>query len=164
MNHRPTATPRWIPSRLAAILLISSCAAVLPAAAPAAPLGWSVSGGWYSDGIEDFFLGAGARVSLGGITVSPNAEWIFVESGSAYTLNVDGTLPVLPLGVASVYVGGGLGLFTIDPEGGDSDTETGINVIAGAGLNAVPLKPFAQFKYVFLDGDDPMAFSIGARF
>ena len=147
-------------------LALSACALLLvtSSAAQAAPIGWSASAGWYTNGIEDFFLGAGARISLGTITVSPNAEYIFVESGSAYTLNVDGTLTVLPLGVASGYLGGGLGLFTTNPENGDSDTETGINAIAGVGFNALPLKPFAQFKYVFLDGEDPIAFSIGARF
>lgn len=144
---------------------VAAVAALLvPAACTAAPIGWSASAGWYTNGIEDFFLGAGARISLGTITVSPNAEWIFVDSGSSYTLNVDGTLSVLPLGVASGYLGGGMGFYTTDPENGDSNTETGINVIAGVGLNAVPLKPFAQIKYVFLDGDDPLAFSIGARF
>ena len=147
------------------LVRVAAVAALLmPAVSVAAPIGWSASAGWYTNGLEDFFVGAGARVSLGTITVSPNAEWIFVDSGSAYTLNVDGTLSVLPLGVASGYLGGGLGLYTTDPENSDANTETGINLIAGVGLNAVPLKPFAQVKYVFLDGEDPIAFSIGARF
>jgi hypothetical protein len=132
--------------------------------ASAAPLGWTAFGGWYTDGTDDFMLGAGARISAASITVIPNGEWIFVDSGSSYTLNLDATLSVLPMGVASGFVGAGLGLFTFDPDAGDSNTDSVVNAIVGVGLNAVPLKPYAQLKYVFRDGDDPLVFSIGARF
>jgi len=131
--------------------------------ATAAPIGWQLSGGLYTDS-EDFFLGAGARFGLASITLIPNAEYLFVDSGTTYTLNLDGTLSVLPLGVASAYVGAGLGLITVDPEVGDSNTDTGLNLMVGVGLNASPLKPFAQLKTVVMDGDDPLVLSIGARF
>jgi hypothetical protein len=39
-----------------------------------------------------------------------------------------------------------------------------INLLVGAGLNAVPLKPYGQIKYVITDGEDPLVFAIGARF
>lgn len=151
--------------RTIAGLVLALVATLMVSAAPAAagPVGFQASGGWYTES-EDFFLGAGARFGLGTITVIPNAEWLFVDGGSAYTLNVDATLSVLPLGVANGYVGGGFGMLTVDPENGDSNTDTAINLIAGVGLNAAPMKPFAQFKWVVVDGEDPLAFSIGARF
>ena len=149
---------------LAWFLLVASVLVFAAVPAQAAPIGWSAFVGNYFEGFDDFFAGAGARISLGTITVSPNAEYIFVDSGNAFTLNVDGTLTVLPLGVASGYVGGGIGLVTVDPDGGESDTNTGINLIAGVGFNAVVLKPFAQFKYVFLDNDDLIGISVGTRF
>jgi len=159
-------TPRVSPTGIrTAVIALALVAALGIGAAPAsaAPMGLQASGGWYTES-EDFFLGAGLRFGFGTITVIPNAEWLFVDNGSAYTLNVDGTLSVLPLGVANVYAGAGLGWFFVDPDGGDSDNDTVINLIAGAGLDAVPLKPFAQFKWVVADGDDPLVFSIGARF
>jgi hypothetical protein len=73
-------------------------------------------------------------------------------------------LSVLPIGVANAYLGAGIGWFTFDPEQGDSNTESAFNLIAGAGFNALPLKPFGQLKWIVMDGDDPMVFSVGTRF
>jgi hypothetical protein len=136
---------------------------LIATAASAAPVGLQATGGWYTDN-SDFFLGAGARVGFGSITVIPNAEYVFVNDAKEWTLNVDGTMSVLPLGVASGYVGAGIGWMTVDPDRGDSSTDTVFNVIAGAGLNALPLKPFGQFKYSIKDGDDPLQFAVGVRF
>jgi opacity protein-like surface antigen len=136
----------------------------VPVAGPAeaGPIGWQVSGGWYTDP-DDFLVGAGARFGAGSIAVIPNAEYLFVDGGTAYTLNVDATMSVLPLGVASVYAGGGLGWLTFDPDTGDSNTDTVYNLIAGASFN-VAIKPFAQIKYLVQDGDDRIGISGGIRF
>ena len=131
--------------------------------ASAGPIEWQGTGGWYTDN-SDFFLGAGARIGLATITVIPNAEYVFVSSGSLFTLNIDGTLNVLPLGVATGYVGAGLGMIISDPDVGDSNTESAFNLIAGAGLNAIKFKPFAQFKWIVKDNDDLKALVFGVRF
>ena len=131
--------------------------------ARAALAGGQLSAGWYTES-EDVFIGAGAHFGLGTITLIPNVEWLFVDGGSAYTLNVDATMSLVPLGVASIYAGAGAGLFTVDPEVGDGDSEFVVNLIGGAGFNALPLKPFAQLKWVVVDGEDPVAFSVGTRF
>jgi len=144
---------------LAALLSLG----LLATATSAAPVGFQATGGWYTDN-SDLFLGAGARVGFGSITVIPNAEYVFVDNAKEWTLNVDGTMSVLPLGVASGYVGAGIGWMTVDPDRGDSHTDTVFNVIAGAGLNTFPLKPFGQFKYSIKDGDDPLQFAVGVRF
>jgi len=143
------------------LFVVLSLVATVPASA--GPIGLQASGGWYSEG-DDFFLGAGARLGVGTLTFIPNAEWRFVENGSNYTLNLDGTMSVLPLGVASGYVGAGLGWLTVDPDPGDSTTETVYNLIAGVGLNAIPLKPFGQLKWIVMDGEDPLVLSFGVRF
>ena len=135
-----------------------------PAAAVAAPIGFTAFGGLYTDPVDEFMLGAGVKVGLGGFSITPSAEYIFVDSGTYYTLNADATIPIVPLGVASLYGGGGVGLHVFDPEEGDSDTETGINLLVGAGFNAIGLKPYGQIKYVFLEGDDPLVFMAGIRF
>jgi len=146
-----------------AALLIALALGFASAPAAAGPIGLQAAGGWYTDS-NDFFLGAGARVGAGTITVIPNAEWLFVDSAKSYSLNIDATMSVLPLGVASVYAGAGIGWLTVDPDNGKSNTDSVVNLLAGAGLNALPLKPFAQFKYVVASGNDPFQFAVGVRF
>ncbi|MGH7682218.1 MAG: hypothetical protein ACRENN_09565 [Candidatus Eiseniibacteriota bacterium] len=150
--------------RLSMLALCLIAAALAAAPAAAAPIGFEAFGGVQTNGNNDFLLGAGLRLSLASITVIPNVEYYFVDNGSVYALNADATMSVLPLGVASGFVGAGLGMITYDPDFGDSNTNTAVNLLAGVGLNAVPMKPFAQFKYVFTDGDDPILLEAGIRF
>jgi hypothetical protein len=128
------------------------------------PIGFTAFGGFYTGPLDDVYLGAGIRLGLGGVTATASGDYIFVDSGTTFSLNADATLPIVPLGVASIYGGGGVGFLTVDPDIGESDTQTVINLIAGAGLNALPMKPYGQLKYVFADGDDPLVFTVGVRF
>jgi hypothetical protein len=155
---RRTAFPRI----LAGVIL---CGALALAAVPAgaAPIGWNAFGGWYTDPSE-FLAGAGARIGFGSITFNPNAEYIFAENAKKYTLNLDGTISIMPLGVGSLYAGGGLSWLTLDPDNGDSNTDTGFNVLAGFGLNAVAFKPYGQVKMLFINDDTPFSFMFGVRF
>jgi len=147
----------------AAIVLALGVAFGITAPASAGPIEWQATGGWYTDN-SDVFLGAGARFGLATITIIPNAEYVFVDSGTLFTLNVDGTLNVLPLGVATGYVGAGLGMAISDPDVGDSNTDSVFNIIAGAGLNAIKFKPFGQFKWIVKDNDDLKVLAFGVRF
>ena len=163
MRHFRRSVSRAALGLGAALLAAFSFTSLTAVPAAAGPIGLRAAGGWYTES-DEFHLNAGAQFGAGTIAIIPNVDWLFVDSGSVYSLNLDATLTVIPMAVANVYAGGGLGLLTSDPENGDSDTQTVVNLIAGAGLNAVPLKPFAQFKWVVADGDDPLAFSIGVRF
>jgi hypothetical protein len=163
--------PRFSGTRVRFAALLTAAAAALTMAATAreayalsGPIGFTAMGGYYSGNIDEAFLGGGVRVGLGSISGTAYGEYIFVSSGNAYSLNADFTLPVLPLGVASIYAGAGAGFLTVDPEVGDSNTETVVNLLVGAGLNAVPMKPYGQIKYVFVDGEDPLVFTVGVRF
>jgi hypothetical protein len=148
----------------AALALVAVLAvAASPAAALDGPIEWQLTGGWYTES-SDFVAGAGARLGFGPITAIPNAEYVFVDGGGLYTLNLDGTMNVLPLGVATGYLGAGLAMVIADPDGGDSTTDTGFNVIAGAGLNAIKFKPFGQFKWIVKDDKDLQAIVFGVRF
>jgi hypothetical protein len=160
---RTLRTPNPSRTLTRAVLLALGLGALGASNVQAGPIGIQATGGWYTDS-NDFFLGGGARVGFGSITVIPNAEYLFVDKASEYSLNVDGTMSVLPLGVASGYVGAGIGWMTVDPDNAKSSTDTVFNLIAGAGLNTFPLKPFGQFKYVLKDGDDPLQFAVGVRF
>ena len=151
---------------LALIFLVAVCMFATPrdAYAVSGPIGFTAMGGYYSGNIDEAFLGGGVRVGLGGLSLTGYGEYIFVNSGNAYSFNADLTMPVLPLGVASVYAGAGMGFLTLDPEVGDSNTETVVNLLVGAGLNAMPMKPYGQIKYVVVDGEDPLVFTVGVRF
>lgn len=153
--------------RVAAVVMVALCGALGPGPTPASagegPIGVQASGGWYTEH-DAAFLGAGLRFGLATVTVIPNLEWEFVADHWTWSLNVDGTMSVLPLGVGSGYVGAGLGWWRNDPRHGSSQTDTVFNLLAGFGLNAVPLKPFAQLKYVIANGNDPLVLSLGVRF
>jgi hypothetical protein len=153
-----TKLPRFIAQTILGSVIVLAAVPAL-----AGPIGWNAFGGWYTDP-RNFLLGAGARMSFAQFTVNPNAEYIFTENATSYTLNLDGTMSVMPLGVASVYAGGGVTWATQDPDNGDSHTDSGINVLAGAGLNAIPFKPYGQIKWAFLPDDTPFSFSFGVRF
>ncbi len=157
-NHRTLGSGL----RLAVFLAVTAWVLGLWAgSATAAPIGWNLCGGIYSsDANDDFFLGAGARLSAGPITVNPNAEYVFIDNATSYSLNVDGHITVFPM----VYAGAGLGLRMFDTDLTDSDSETAINLLVGVGLAAAPLKPYAQIKLVVVDGDDPLVFALGVRF
>ncbi|MGH7492460.1 MAG: hypothetical protein ACREOO_08695, partial [bacterium] len=111
----------------------------------------------------DFFLGAGLRIGVPFLTFVPNAEYVFVGDGSLYTLNLDGQINVFTLAVTSIWVGGGLARVHVKPDGADSKTESGANIYAGFGFNAVVLKPYIQAKYL-ANGDDQFVISLGLRF
>ena len=163
MNNLHRVITRTLVSCGAALLAVTLFSGALATPAAAGPVGLQAAGGWYTES-DEFFLNAGARFGAGTLTVIPNLDWVMVSDGTAYSLNVDGTMSVLPMGVANLYVGGGIGWLITDTDFTDSNTETVFNLIAGAGLSAAPMKPFAQFKYIVADGNDPLAFSIGVRF
>ena len=148
-----------IAAPLAALTLVLSLVAL---AAPAFA-GIYAFGGWETE-TEDVFAGAGYQLPLGPITASPNFEWLFVDEGKVYTINLDGHLNLIPLGVATLWAGAGMAIRTADPDDFDSDTTTGANLLLGANFNLTSLKPFAQIRQVFIEGDDPFSVAVGIRF
>jgi hypothetical protein len=154
-----------IPKRplLMALLLLGLTA---PAVAHAGPIVWSLSGGRY-DALagtdQPYFAGLGARLGVGQFALAPNAEWLFVEDAKVYTLNLDATMVIVPTGAASVWIGGGLCYRTVDTELGEAVKERGTNLLIGAGTS-LPLKPYAQAKWVLEDDNSPFALSVVIRF
>jgi len=137
--------------------------ALSPVSARAVPLlGFNVRGGQYTD-VSDFFLGAGVDANVLLFQASPNFEWVFVDKGTLYTFNLDASYQI-PLAVAQVWAGAGYALRTFKPDGGDSTTKGGLNLFVGGGLGLVPLKPFAQFKYLYVSGADEFVWALGVRF
>ena len=156
--------PRFLILTLALLTTLVVIAPARDAWAVSGPVSFTAMGGFYSGGLDEAFLGAGVKVGLGGLSVTPYGEYIFVSNGSAYTLNADFTMPLIPLGVASLYAGAGAGVLFLDPDNGESNSNSVVNLLVGAGLNAVPMKPYGQIKYVITDGEDPFVFTVGVRF
>jgi len=163
-RSRTGIRPRALILALAILTTLVVVAPARDAWAVSGPISPTVMGGFYSGGIDEGFLGAGVKVGLGGLSLTPYGEYIFVSDGNAYSLNADLTVPIMPLGVASIYAGGGAGVLIVDPDNAGSDSNSVINLLVGAGLNAVPMKPYGQIKYVITDGDDPFVFTVGVRF
>jgi hypothetical protein len=163
MRNIPRSDSRAVLSLAVVLLTALTLCGSLASPASAGPVGFQAAGGWYTES-DEFFGNVGAKFGAASISVIPNVDWLFVNSGSMYSLNVDGTMSLMPLGVASVYAGAGIGWLTADPDQGDSNTETVVNLLLGASLNALPMKPFGQFKWIVADGNDPLAFSIGVSF
>ena len=137
----------------AAVFVVTTLSALLPAPSTAVPLiGFNIRGGQYTD-VNDFFLGAGVDVDAILLTASPNFEWVFVDKGTLYTLNLDASYR-LPLAVAQFWAGAGYALRYFEPEGGNGKSKGGLNLFVGAGLGLVPLRPFVQLKYLTISGAD----------
>jgi hypothetical protein len=153
-----SARVRWNAGFVTLLLLALLAIGAAPAAA-----GVYAFGGYETES-EDGFIGAGYQLGLGPITASPNVEYFFLDGGKAYSVNLDGHFNLFPLGVASIWIGGGMAIQTVDPDEGESDTATGANVLLGVDLNAIPLKPFGHIKKVFIEGEDPFSVAVGIRF
>jgi len=153
-------------SRRLGVLLALGSAALLSVVGTAAagPIGWGVAGGRYGGNLDSYFGQGGLYLSAGGITIHPNAEYIFTDHANTYSFNADARLTVLPLVAASGWLGAGLGRFVVDPDNGEKTHDTTVNLLAGIGLNAVPLKPYAEAKYMLKSGNDPFGMMLGVRF
>ena len=63
-----------------------------------------------------------------------------------------------------VWLGAGLGMVRVDPEGpGDGDTDAALNVLGGLGVRAVDLVPYVQAKVIAKD-DSEFVIAVGIRF
>ena len=132
--------------------------------ATAGLVGWGVAGGKYGGDLDSYFGQGGLYFSAASITIHPNAEYIFTDNATTWSLNADARLTVLPLVATSGWLGAGLGRLTVDPDNGDKTHDTTVNLLAGFGLNAVPLKPYVEGKYMLKSGNDPFGLMIGVRF
>jgi len=108
-------------------------------------------------------IGAGAAVGMLSFDVVPSVEYVFVDNGSGWAINVDGHLPVLALPVVAFYVGGGFTSLASTPDGGDTSWSSGGNLLIGAKASIRKLKPFAEIKYTTA-GADGYVFTLGTRF
>ncbi len=127
--------------------------------------------------VEEFFIGADARLDLAALPVVLNGAfdiYLVEENLDFWQLSFNAFYEFGLANVAfSPYVGGGIGIsrtsldFDLGDFGNDaSDTDIGLNLIGGATFGFGSLKPFAQAQITFGDVDlltigGGLLFSIG---
>jgi len=143
----------------AAVVLLA-----LPAPASAGDTKFGVRGGYYTD-IGEPFLGAEVLVPVARrIYFNPNFEYVFVEDLNYWTLNGDFHYDFPTHRPYYVWAGAGVGLLRVDPPGADnSDTDVGLNLLAGVGFKTGSVVPYFQAKVILKNGSE-FALGFGVRF
>jgi hypothetical protein len=126
-----------------------------------------VRAGIYTDG-SDGFIGAGVLWDMGQKGrwyANPNLEYVLVDNGDFFTLNGDVHYDLDVETPFFIWVGGGPALLFADPDDGDGDSETdfGLNLLAGIGAREGSVRPFGQVKLIVAD-ESQLVFAVGLRF
>lgn len=97
--------------------------------------------------------------------INPNVEWVFVESGTYVTFNLDGHFDIYPSGSSAfLWLGGGLAIIYSSPEGGGGNADVGFNLLGGLGWRTGSgIIPYVQVKAIIKDGSQGVV-GIGLRF
>ncbi|MGH9379163.1 MAG: hypothetical protein ACRD2Z_00910 [Thermoanaerobaculia bacterium] len=142
---------------------LTLAAGLLPQTANAIDFG--IRGGLYTD-VEEAFVGIEllSRIQRSQWYFNPNVEWVFLENGDLITANIDLHYDFPTSGQFNAWLGGGLAVLFTDPDRGDSDTEPGLNLLAGLGFNPHGVvRPYLQGKIILAD-DSEAVIAIGLRF
>ncbi len=120
--------------------------------------------GYYTE-IEEPALGVEFLTGVApSVDFNPNLEYVFVDHLTYLTINIDAHYDFYEKTGSFVYIGGGLGISYVDPEGPiESETDAGINLLFGAGINRKPVIPYVQAKAVLGDNDE-FVLCVGIRF
>ena len=123
----------------------------------------NVRGGYYKEQKKPY-IGGGINVKIISITFAPNIEYVFVDSGQYYTLNLDGHFNIVSPPGTSLWLGGGLGRLYVKPDGGETSKKTVYNFYGGFGLDALPLDPYIQAKFILSKNlTTQLVLSVGIR-
>lgn len=162
MTHRLDALSRG--SRLIAlVLMILLCSACGSSDSAASEVDTDLRAGVYTD-LSAFAIGGGLLSPMGSRWFfNPNVELAVADGGRLFTINGDFHYDLPSEGPMSFYLGGGPALLFSDPEGrGGSDTDFGLNLLAGVSGLGTP-RPFAQLRGIFANGNE-VALMGGIRF
>ena len=139
---------------------------LVPAVAGAVDVDFGVRAGLYSDADAGFLGGE----LLTGVTrnwfFNPNLEYVFVDDGSLYTLNLDAHYDLTTRSPYSLWVGGGPAVIfsDLDCRFCDSETDIGLNLLGGIGFwNRQAIRPYVQGKVTLSDNTEA-SIAFGLRF
>ncbi|HSL85069.1 MAG TPA: hypothetical protein VLF66_20025 [Thermoanaerobaculia bacterium] len=142
-------------------------AAVLAPAPAEAQIDLDLRAGLYTD-VEEAFIGAGILTAVtGNWYFNPNVEYVFVDRGSLWTLNGDFHYDFAQRTNWTFWAGAGPALIFRDFDDrrrrDDSETDFGVNLLAGVGMVRGAVRPYGQFKIILSD-DTEAVVALGLRF
>ena len=145
-------------------------AALFLMAGPAqAEVDFGIRGGIYNDA-DAGFLGAELLTDFfaRGWYFNPNVEYVFVDDGDLWTLNLDAHYDLRTGKPFNFWLGGGPALIfrSSDCERCDNndDTSVGLNLLAGMGfMPRAPIRPYIQGKLILSDETEAVL-AFGVRF
>jgi hypothetical protein len=120
--------------------------------------------GYYTD-IEEPMIGGEVLLRLApSLYFNPNVEYVFLERATYLTFNADAHYDLPTRGRTFVWLGAGLGVISIDPDGpAEEDTDVVANFLAGVGVKRGGLIPYLQAKLIAKD-DTEFSLAVGIRF
>jgi hypothetical protein len=110
-------------------------------------------------------VGVGAQFSapiMRYLEFYPSADYFFVSDGSYWSLNADLKYRIAAASVRWLYLGAGLNLAR-SSHGGASDTNAGLNLLAGAESLKGRVHPFGEFRFTVGDGSTAQV-AVGLNF
>jgi hypothetical protein len=147
----------------ARLALAAAILCAVPAAAQAEPR-FGVRLGYYTK-VKDPFLGAELLFRIvPEIYFNPNVEAVLVDNGRYLTANGDFHYDFLSGRRSFAWVGAGLAVLNVNPEGpAEGNTDLGLNLLGGIGARRGRVIPYAQAK-VILKSDSEFVIGVGLRF
>ncbi len=121
--------------------------------------------GTYTD-LEEPYLGVEFLTGIApNIDINPNFEYVLTDIGTFYTLNFDAHMDVYTVRRGPfTWVGAGLAYTSFDPDGPiEGDSDLGLNIFLGVGLDRPGYVPYVQLKFIIGDYDDTVL-NAGLRF
>lgn len=152
-------------SRILALGLGLAALFALAAPPAEAEVQFGVRAGFYTD-ISEPFIGVDALSRLGASQwyFNPNVEYVLVRDATLLTINGDFHYD-FRTGSPNMFfwLGGGPAVIYTSPPGFGSDTELGLNLLAGVGWQAGGMVPYVQGKLVLADNNEAVI-AFGLRF
>jgi hypothetical protein len=106
----------------------------------------------YNFDVEEFGIGAQYSTPITTfLEFYPSFDYYFVDPGSLWALNADLKVRVAGEELSWLYIGGGLNISRASFEGA-SNTDTGLNLLAGWEKTTGRVHPFAELRLTFGDG------------
>lgn len=119
--------------------------------------------GYYADAARPFVGGELLFKLAPSIYFNPNVEVVFKDD-SYFTFNADFHYDFPSQGHTSVWLGAGLGVVSIDPEGPEEGhTDAGLDILVGIGATRRRVIPYVQAKAIVMDNSE-FAIAFGVRF
>jgi hypothetical protein len=119
---------------------------------------------------EDADFGLGARATFGlpakiPLEIIASADYFFPEEDVDYWELNGEVVWLIPVTAPTVdpYAGAGINIAHASIEGGESDTEVGLNLLGGLKLHVGPVTPFGEFRFE-LDGGEQFVVTFGVLF